>query len=113
MRRQQLVPRGDRVALRGEFAQPETADGLRQAGRLSARILVWNAMPSITPVMLPMRVELSGIAPIVPTTFETTSPPCAAIAEALAASRFASPASLAVRCTAWVSDSIELAVCCS
>ena len=67
-------------------------------------------MPSMTPMMSAIWLELSLMAPIVLTTWATTAPPCTATAEAVAASWFASPALLAFCRTVAVSVSIELAV---
>mmetsp|Transcript_16667 Transcript_16667/g.31257 ORF Transcript_16667/g.31257 Transcript_16667/m.31257 type:complete len:244 (+) Transcript_16667:659-1390(+) len=41
----------------------------------SARMLVWKAMPSITPMMSPIFFELALISSMVSTTLETTAPP--------------------------------------
>ncbi len=73
-------------------------------------MLVWKAMPSITPVMSAMRRELSEIALMVWTTPSTTSPPRTATLEAWLTSRSASLALLAFCCTVLVSCSIDAAV---
>ncbi len=73
-------------------------------------MLVWNAMPSITPVMSAMRRELSEIALMVCTTPSTTSPPRTATFDAWLTRRSASLALLAFCCTVLVSSSIEAAV---
>ncbi|MDT4835782.1 hypothetical protein FQZ97_694570 [compost metagenome] len=52
----------------------------------SARMLVWKAMPSITPTMSAMRLELSAMPRIVPTTSPTARPPRVATSEAAIAS---------------------------
>ncbi len=56
---------------------------------LSARMLVWKAMPSMTPVMSPICFELALIEPMVCTTRPTTSPPRPATRAALTASSLA------------------------
>ena len=73
-------------------------------------MLVWKAMPSITPVMSAMRRELSEIALMVCTTPSTTSPPRNATAEACSTRRSAWLALLAFCCTVLVSSSIDAAV---
>ena len=76
----------------------------------SARILVWNAMPSITPMIATMRPALPWMASMVPTTWPTAPPPRRAVSEADTASRWAWPALSAFRATACVSCSIDAAV---
>ena len=82
-------------------------------------MLVWNAMPSITPMMSAIRRELSLIAFIVPTTSLTTSPPRTATLDALRASWLAWRALSAFCLTVELSSSIDAAVsssaeaCCS
>ncbi|MNV57563.1 hypothetical protein D3C71_1499020 [compost metagenome] len=64
-------------------AKPRPCSPARAASTaaLSARILVWNAMESMTPVMSAMRAEPSLISRMVLTTWPTTSPPrCATLA---------------------------------
>jgi len=86
---------------------------------LSARILVWNAMPSITPMMSTMRREASLMPCMVLTTCCTTSPLRAATPEASEASWLACCAFSAFCRTVEVSSSIAAAVsssepaCCS
>ncbi len=86
---------------------------------LSARIFVWNAMPSMTPMMSAMRVADVLIAPIVATTCVTTVPPLAATSDADCANVFAWRALSAFWRTVDVSCSIDVAVrssdaaCCS
>ena len=82
-------------------------------------MLVWKAMPSITPMMSAMRLDDSEIADIVSTTLPTTSPPCEATSTAPIASWLAWRALSAFWRTVEVSSSIEEAVssrdaaCCS
>ncbi|CPL58114.1 Uncharacterised protein [Bordetella pertussis] len=52
----------------------------------SARILVWNAIPSITDTISEILRELAEIPSIVLTTSDTAEPPLSATSEALAAS---------------------------
>ena len=52
-------------------------------------MLVWNAMPSITPTMSEICFELVLISFMVLTTCETTTPPRLATSAALAARRLA------------------------
>src|SRR5437867_9924344 len=77
-----------------------------------ARMLVWKAMPSITPMMSAILFELVMISSIVATTCVTTWPLRCATAEADDASWFAWFAASALWRTVLVSCSIELAVCC-
>ncbi len=74
-------------------------------------MLVWNAMPSMTPMMSPMRLELALMSAIVETTCSTTSPPRAAAPDADDASSLALEAESAVCETVPVSSSIDAAVC--
>ncbi|KGR98564.1 methyl-accepting chemotaxis sensory transducer domain protein [Burkholderia sp. ABCPW 111] len=82
-------------------------------------MLVWNAMPSITPMMSAIFCELSLISPIVPITRLTTSLPFSAISDALFASPLACRAFSAFCLTVAVSSSMLAAVsssdaaCCS
>jgi len=82
-------------------------------------MFVWNAMPSITPMMSPMLRALSLISFIVATTRLTTSPPFSAISDALFASVLACFALSAFCRTVEVSCSMLVAVrssaiaCCS
>ena len=61
-------------------AKPRPCSPARAASTaaLSARILVWKAMPSITPMMSEILPELALISPIVATTWPTKSPPVVA-----------------------------------
>ncbi len=95
-------------------AKPRPCSPARAASTaaLSARMLVWNAMESITPVMSPMRRELSEISPMVCTTCATTAPPRTATSAALAASPLAWRDDSALCCTVPVSNSMDEAVCC-
>ena len=69
-------------------ANPRPCSPARAASTaaFSARMLVWNAMPSITPMMSTMRFELSLMPFIVTTTSPTTSPPLRATVLAPSAS---------------------------
>ena len=80
---------------------------------LSARMLVWKAMPSITPTMSAMRLELSLRPCIVVTSSPTAWPPRCATSLAAVANWLACRALSALWRTAPVSCSIEAAVCCS
>ncbi|CAB3744708.1 hypothetical protein LMG1231_06127 [Achromobacter denitrificans] len=77
---------------------------------LSARMLVWNAMPSITPTMSAMRDELPEMARMVSTTLDTASPPRRATAAEAATMRFASSAVSAFCLTVVASSSMLAAV---
>ena len=96
-------------------AKPRPCSPARAASTaaFSARMLVWNAMLSITPTMPTMRVELSEIASIVRTTSRTTSPPRDAMSDARVASALASCALSAFWRTVAVSCSMLAAACCS
>ncbi len=75
-------------------------------------MLVWNAMPSITPMMsLTLRLD-SRISSMVVTTSSTTRPPCSAAELAVTASWLAWRAVSDVLRTVPPSCSIEAAVCC-
>ncbi len=93
-------------------AKPRPCSPARAASTaaLSARMLVWKAMPSITPVMSAMRRELALISSIVATTCATTSPPRRATSPADAASWLACCAVSALWRTVAVSSSIDAAV---
>jgi len=69
-------------------AKPRPCSPARAASTaaLSARMLVWNAMPSITPMMSAIFLELLLMSSIVDTTCATTSPPRAATLAAEVAS---------------------------
>ncbi len=93
-------------------AKPRPCSPARAASTaaFSARILVWNAMPSMTPMMSAMRAEDSLIAPMVSTSWPTILPPCWATREACAASVLACSALSALCWMPAVSSSIEDAV---
>ena len=69
---------------------------------LSARMLVWNAMPSITPMMSAIFRLLTLMSSMVLTTWRTTAPPRSATDDAVAASVLAWRALSALACTVWV-----------
>ena len=73
-------------------------------------MLVWKAMPSITPTMSPMRFELWVMRSIVWTTSFTTAPPWDADAEAAVTSALAFLADSEVWWTVVVSCSMVAAV---
>ncbi len=75
-------------------------------------MLVWNAMPSIVPMMSPMRRELPLISSIVETTCDTTEPPRCATSAAELASWLAVAAESAVCLTVPVSCIIDAAASC-
>ncbi len=75
-------------------------------------MFVWNAIPSITPMMSLILRELWLISSIVVTTCETTVPPRAATSAAVAASWFAWRAESALWRTVPVSCSMLAAVSC-
>ena len=77
---------------------------------LSARMLVWKAMPSMTPMMSLILLLDWLISPMVATTWPTTSPPCWATWAALLASWLAWRADSLVWRTVAVSSSMLLAV---
>ncbi|KGS27845.1 hypothetical protein X949_6308 [Burkholderia pseudomallei MSHR5609] len=74
-------------------------------------MLVWNAMPSITPMISEIRRELSVISPIVLTTSRTAWPPRSAAWLADSDSRFACVAVCALLDTVAVICAIDAAVC--
>ncbi len=76
-------------------------------------MLVWKAIPSITPMMSTMRLELSLMPFIVSTTSPTTSPPLRATMLAPSASWLADRAFSAFWRTVEPSSSIDAAACCS
>ncbi|MNQ08466.1 hypothetical protein D3C85_212650 [compost metagenome] len=76
-------------------------------------MLVWKAMPSITPMMSTIFLDEALIEPIVSTTCDTTAPPFTATSEAETASWFACRALSAFCFTVEVSSSIDAAVCSS
>ncbi len=95
-------------------AKPRPCSPARAASTaaLRARMLVWNAMPSMVPMMSAIFLLLEVISSIVETTCATTVPPLLARLDADWASWFAVWADSAVWRTVLVSCSIELAVCC-
>mmetsp|Transcript_81350 Transcript_81350/g.226114 ORF Transcript_81350/g.226114 Transcript_81350/m.226114 type:complete len:202 (+) Transcript_81350:335-940(+) len=95
-------------------AKPRPCSPARAASTaaLRARILVWKAMPSMTPMMSPILRLLLLMSSIVVTTWRTTWPPRSATSEALAASALAWRAFSALCCTVRVSWSISDAVAC-
>ncbi len=76
-------------------------------------MLVWNAMPSIVPMMSATFCELWSISFIVPITSPTTVAPRVAISLAVSAQACASIALSAFCFTVAVSCSMLAAVCCS
>ena len=96
-------------------AKPRPCSPARAASTaaFSARMLVWNAMPSITLMMSTILREDWSMEPMVPTTCCTTSPPRTAMSDAARASSSARLALAAFCCTVDVSCSIEAAVSCS
>ena len=75
-------------------------------------MLVWNAMPSITPMMSLILRELALMSSMVLITWPTTTPPWVAAAVALPASWVAWRAVSALCLTVAVISSIDAAVCC-
>ena len=69
-------------------AKPRPCSPARAASTaaLSARMLVWNAMPSMTPMMSEILREAELICSMVLTTSPTTLPPCCATLDAWATS---------------------------
>ncbi|VWC38335.1 hypothetical protein BUB20358_06787 [Burkholderia ubonensis] len=96
-------------------AKPRPCSPARAASTaaFSARMLVWNAMPSIVPMMSTTLPELVAMSCIVSTTWPTTSPPCVAMSDALTASWLAWRAFSAFCRTVPVSCSMLDAVSCS
>ncbi|OFA04380.1 hypothetical protein DUGA2_19240 [Duganella sp. HH101] len=102
-------------------AKPRPCSPARAASTAAfkARMLVWNAMPSITPMMSAIFFDAALIAFMVSTTCATTAPPLVATADADAASSLAWRALSAFCLTVPVSSSIDDAVssselaCCS
>ncbi len=96
-------------------AKPRPCSPARAASTaaFSARMLVWNAMPSITPMMSTIFFDASLISSMVCTTRPTTSPPRNAVSEALAARPLAWRALSAFWRTVLVSSSMLDAVCSS
>ncbi len=102
-------------------AKPRPCSPARAASTaaLSARMLVWKAMPSMTLMMSAIFFDEASMADMVVTTWPTTSPPCEATPAAPCASWLAWRACSAFWRTVEVSSSIEaavssrLAACCS
>ena len=96
-------------------AKPRPCSPARAASTaaLSARMLVWKAMPSITPMMSAILRELSLMPFMVSTTWPTTSPPLTAMLLAPSANALAWRALSALWRTVAPSCSIDAAVCCS
>ncbi|CAJ2759683.1 Uncharacterised protein [Burkholderia pseudomallei] len=96
-------------------AKPRPSSPARAASTaaFSARMLVWNAIPSMIVMMSAIFAELWLMSPIVPTTWPTTALPLFAISDALAASALACRALSALRRTVPVSSSMLDAVCSS
>ncbi len=95
-------------------ANPRPCSPARAASTaaFSARMFVWKAMPSITPMMSPIFLDDAAMSFIVSTTRPTAMPPRPAAAEASVASWLAVPAVSAFERTLPVSCSIAAAVCC-
>ncbi len=102
-------------------AKPRPCSPARAASTaaLSAKMLVWKAMPSMTEMMSAILFEDASMPLIVATTWPTTSPPCEATEAAPTASWLAWRACSAFCFTVEVNSSIEaavssrLAACCS
>ena len=95
-------------------AKPRPCSPARAASTaaFSAKMLVWKAMPSITPMMsLILRLD-SVMLCMLCTTCSTTAPPCAAASAAWAASWLAWRAVSALCVTVAVSSSMLAAVSC-
>ena len=93
-------------------AKPRPCSPARAASTaaFSARMLVWKAMPSITPMMSEIFLDASAMPVMVLTTWPTTWPPRRATSEAPTASWLAWRAVSAFWDTVEVSSSMELAV---
>ncbi len=96
-------------------AKPRPCSPARAASTaaLSAKMLVWNAMPSITPMMSAILRDDVLIASMVCTTCDTTVPPRTATWDADSANWLAWRLLSVLRCTVWVSSCIEAVVCSS
>ncbi len=96
-------------------AKPRPCSPARAASTAAfrARILVWNEMPSMTPMISTILRELAWIDSIVVTACCTAWPPRDASCDACAASSEAWRALLALSLTAVVRVSMVLAVCSS
>jgi len=94
-------------------AKPRPASPARAASTAAfkARMLVWKAMPSMTPMMSLILRELSVMPCMVCVTCCTTAPPRVADSLAVRASALASVAVAAFCLTVAVISSIEAAVC--
>ncbi|MFM9436213.1 hypothetical protein ACFDR9_003296 [Janthinobacterium sp. CG_23.3] len=93
-------------------AKPRPCSPARAASTaaFSARMLVWKAMPSMTPMMSTIFLADSLIEPIVATTCDTTAPPWPATSAADSASKLAWRAFSPLRRTVSVSSTIDAAV---
>ena len=93
-------------------AKPRPCSPARAASTAAfrARMLVWNAMPSITLMMSTIFFDDSLIAPIVPTTCDTTAPPLSATSDADEANWLAWRAFSSFCATVDVNCSIDAAV---
>ena len=96
-------------------AKPRPCSPARAASTaaFSARMLVWKAMPSITPMMSAILWLLASMSRMVCTTCPTTPPACSATCVALRASWLACWALSAFWRTVEPSCSMEAAVCSS
>ncbi|MCW0448845.1 hypothetical protein NB706_001679 [Xanthomonas sacchari] len=102
-------------------AKPRPCSPARAASTaaLSARMLVWKAMPSMTEMMSAILFDEASMPLMVSTTWPTTLPPCEATAAAPTANWLAWRACSAFCFTVEVSSSIDaavssrLAACCS
>ncbi|CAJ9545441.1 Uncharacterised protein [Burkholderia pseudomallei] len=96
-------------------AKPRPSSPARAASTaaFSARMLVWNAMPSITAMISAMRPELRAMPCILSITSSTIAPPFCVVRSASSASALAARA-LSLFCrTVAVSSSMLAAVCSS
>ncbi len=95
-------------------AKPRPCSPARAASTAAfkARMLVWKAMPSITPMMSAIWRDEPLISSIVVTTRATTAPPRIATSAAVAASSLAVRALCTEFCTVPFICSIDAAVCC-
>ena len=102
-------------------AKPRPCSPARAASTAAfkARMLVWNAMPSMTLMISAIFLDEASMSAMVLTTRPTTSPPCAATPAAFNTRRLAWSALSAFCLTVAVSSSMEAAVsssaaaCCS
>src|SRR6185369_2431091 len=95
-------------------AKPRPCSAARAASTaaLSARMLVWNAIASMTEMMSLMRALESEMSDIVFTRPSTDSPPCSTAARALAATSAACLDFSLLSATVTAMSSMALAVCC-